>query len=58
MSAVQVTYTWPEGGTLSVAVQGKSNYPDALDELRIQAQKAWADAWAAMQPADEDAERQ
>jgi len=42
---VQISYTFPAGGTVSVTVQAKSNYPDAIDEARTVAVKAWREAY-------------
>jgi len=42
---VQVCYTFPGGGTVSVTVQAKTSYPDALAEARSAAVKAWREAY-------------
>ena len=44
MALVQVSYTYPEGGVLSVTVKAASNYPDAIDEARAQAVRGFREA--------------
>ena len=41
---VQVAYTYPEGGVLSVTVKAASTYPDAIDEARMQAVRGFKEA--------------
>lgn len=52
MAAVQVVYTWPEGGTLSVLVRAKVRNPEALADMRIEAKRLWHEALMEMR-ADE-----
>ena len=41
---VQVSYTYPEGGVLSVTVKAASTFPDAIDEARMQAVRGFREA--------------
>lgn len=44
MATVQITYTWPSGGTLSVAIAAKARNVEALADMRIEAERLWAKA--------------
>jgi hypothetical protein len=52
MATVQVSYTFAGGENVTVTVQAKSNYPDAIDEARGQAVKAWREAYAELTAAE------
>lgn len=56
MATVQVTYTWPQGGTLSVAVQAKARNVEALADMRIEAERLWAKACGELEKYDVVAE--
>ena len=47
MSAVQVTYTFADGETLSIAVEADSSFADALDEARAVALRLYREALGA-----------
>jgi len=51
---VQISYTFPEGGTVSVTVQAKSNYPDALAEAKATTVKAWREAYGELTAVEAD----
>mgnify|MGYP001588325268 CR=1 FL=1 len=44
MAFVQVAYTYAEGGQLSVTIKARSDYPDAIDEARMQAVRGFKEA--------------
>jgi hypothetical protein len=44
MSRVIITRTWPDGDQVRVTVEADNTYPDALDEARAVARRAFADA--------------
>jgi len=48
MGYVQVIYRWAAGETLVATVKAKSTYPDALDQARAEAIRAFKEAWAAI----------
>lgn len=52
MATVQVTYVWPEGGNLSVAIEQKVTTPEALTALVIDAKRLWHDAMVEMRADD------
>ena len=52
MAIVQVTYTWPDGSAITVAVSGKKSYPDALDQLAAQARKLYGELLATLPDAE------
>ena len=56
MAVVQVQYTWPGGGTLTVAVHAKVNNPEALTQVRIEAKRLWHEALIELEDADTQAD--
>ena len=42
MASVEVTYTWPAGGTLAINVKAKARNVEALADMRIEAERLWA----------------
>ena len=52
MAMVQIAYTWPEGGTLSVALEQKITTPEALTAMVIDAKRLWHEAMVEMRADD------
>ena len=46
MATVTVTHEWSDGETTKVTVSAPTAYPDLLDQLRVTARQAFADAIA------------
>lgn len=46
MAVIQINYTWADGSTMGVVVQGKARYPQALGDLRAEAIRAWRESLA------------
>lgn len=46
MATVTVTHEWSDGETTKVVVSAPTAYPDLLDQLRVTARQAFADAIA------------
>ena len=44
MASVRIVYTFPDSAHLEVTVKAETSYPDALDQARVQAVKAFRDA--------------
>ncbi len=53
MTSVALHHQWSDGSVTSVEVEVDNDYPDALDQARVTAVKALADAVAAMMAEDE-----
>jgi hypothetical protein len=46
MASVQIAHEWSDGETTKVTVAVATSFPDALDEARVTARQAFADAIA------------
>lgn len=53
MSGIQLTYTWAGGEQLEVTIQHDVTTVEALASMRIEAQRLWREAVAALEPLDE-----
>jgi hypothetical protein len=41
MALIQLSYTWPEGGSFAVTVSAKARNVEALADMRIEAERLW-----------------
>lgn len=44
MALIQMSHTWPDGANLTITISGKARYPDALGDLRAEAERLWTKA--------------
>jgi hypothetical protein len=51
MALVQLSYTWPEGGSFAVTIQAKANNVEALADMRIEAERLWVKGLAELDKA-------
>lgn len=52
MASARITQRWPDGIEFEVEVYAEADFPDCINEVRVQALGLWNDATA-----DEDADR-
>jgi hypothetical protein len=56
MASVKVEHTWADGETTTVTVAVAQSFPDCLDEARVTARQAFADAIALVRSFERDEE--
>jgi hypothetical protein len=54
MTRISITRTWPTGDTVKVSIDVHNCYPDALDQARNEAKRAFADALDVVLTEDEE----